>query len=87
MSNTIPMLKSADVIRVLNISDDTLYRMIEDGRLTPMRLRREYRFDPAQVEAIKRGTSHGPSASVRRPRRPSVSVLMRGVKRRFSSAR
>jgi excisionase family DNA binding protein len=87
MSDTttkIRMLKSADVIAELNISNDTLYRMIADGRLTPMKLRREYRFEPDQVTALKRGVVFSASSKPRPRRR--ASVLMKNVKRRFSVA-
>lgn len=47
-----PLFTTKDVMRILSISQRTLYYWIEQGKLHPVRIGRGYRFKPEEIEAL-----------------------------------
>jgi excisionase family DNA binding protein len=53
-----PLLSIAEVVEILGVSEQTLYRLLREGELIPVRIRGRTLFEPSVVEefiASRRG--------------------------------
>jgi len=68
------LLTFAEATAYLRVSRPTIYRLIESGQITPIRLRRRVLFAESALEELIRKTAHGPTAESRPHRRGSQRV-------------
>lgn len=50
-----PLMSIPEVARALNVSRQTVYRLIEDGQLIPVKVRGAVRLNPGEVSALVAG--------------------------------
>lgn len=49
------MFSILEVCEILGVSRRTIYRYIDSGRLKPVKVGRDYKFSPEEIERIKKG--------------------------------